>query len=242
MTIQVESDAGTRDHILRLIAERGPITAAQLAKILYLTAAAVRRHLIALEEDGLISEHAPSGPGVAKRGRPARHYVTTPRAQDQLKTGYSDIATHALAFMRETMGDESIEAFAQQRVAELEARYGAVIAHLPNDPVKRAQGLVKALNEDGYAASLRSVGPRGFALQLCQGNCPVLKVATAFPELCEAETKAFGRLLNVHVQRLSTQSSGNHVCTTHIPLMIQTSRRTPPPGVSASDDVKEGNQ
>jgi len=42
-------------------------------------------------------------------------------------------------------------------------------------------------------------------------------VAAQFPQLCEAEAEAFGRLLGVHVQRLATLAHGEHVCTTHVP-------------------------
>jgi predicted ArsR family transcriptional regulator len=42
-------------------------------------------------------------------------------------------------------------------------------------------------------------------------------VAAEFPQLCEAETEAFSRLLGVHVQRLATLAHGDHVCTTHVP-------------------------
>jgi hypothetical protein len=46
----------------------------------------------------------------------------------------------------------------------------------------------------------------------------VQHVAREFPQLCEAETEAFSRLLGVHVQRLATLAHGEHVCTTHIPV------------------------
>ncbi|MDK7160631.1 transcriptional regulator, partial [Pauljensenia sp. UMB3104] len=50
------------------------------------------------------------------------------------------------------------------------------------------------------------------------GHCPIQNVAGDFPQLCDAETLAFGKLLDVHVQRLSTLAGGGHVCTTHIPV------------------------
>ncbi|HEX7590184.1 MAG TPA: transcriptional regulator, partial [Demequinaceae bacterium] len=59
-----------------------------------------------------------------------------------------------------------------------------------------------------------------FALQLCQGHCPVQSVAEAAPEWCEEETRVLARLLGVHVQRLSTLAGGAHVCTTNIPLAV----------------------
>jgi predicted ArsR family transcriptional regulator len=45
----------------------------------------------------------------------------------------------------------------------------------------------------------------------------VAHVATAFPQLCEAETEAFAELLGSHVQRLATIAHGDHVCTTSVP-------------------------
>jgi len=52
---------------------------------------------------------------------------------------------------------------------------------------------------------------------LCQHHCPIAHVAAQFPELCEAETKAFSELLGTHVQRLATIAHGDGVCTTFIP-------------------------
>ncbi|MGJ9528577.1 DNA glycosylase AlkZ-like family protein, partial [Actinotignum sp. GS-2025c] len=46
----------TREGILRLIMERGPISAAELAQLAILTPAGVRRHLVALEDAGAITE------------------------------------------------------------------------------------------------------------------------------------------------------------------------------------------
>jgi hypothetical protein len=37
-----------------------------------------------------------------------------------------------------------------------------------------------------------------------------------YPQLCEAETGAFGRLLGRPVQRLATIARGDGVCTTHV--------------------------
>jgi predicted ArsR family transcriptional regulator len=56
----------------------------------------------------------------------------------------------------------------------------------------------------------------------------VAHVAAEFPQLCEAETQAFARLLGTHVQRLATIAHGDGVCTTHVPVprVLTTSRRT----------------
>ena len=41
-------------------------------------------------------------------------------------------------------------------------------------------------------------------------------MAAEFPQLCEAETEAFGRLLGTPVQRLATIAHGDGICTTHV--------------------------
>jgi len=71
------------------------------------------------------------------------------------------------------------------------------------------------LSADGYAASSQQAGT---GVQVCQHHCPIAHVAADFPQLCEAETEMFGRLLGTHVQRLATIAHGDGICTTHIPL------------------------
>jgi predicted ArsR family transcriptional regulator len=104
-------------------------------------------------------------------------------------------------------------------VGELERRYLPDVEAAGTEPAERARALAAGLTADGYAATVRPAagGIPGLGMQLCQGHCPVQHVAREFPELCEAETHAFSRLLGVHVQRLATLAHGEHVCTTHVP-------------------------
>ena len=221
-----DQEASTRRRILQLVAADGPVSAADLAAALDLAAAGVRRHLQALEQSEQIVVHI--GPaGSRGRGRPARRYVVTAQGQAALTQRYAEIATDALHFLADAAGPRAVRQFAEHRVAELEARHGDVVDAAGDDVAARAQALARALAEDGYAASARPV-PGTAVVQLCQGHCPVQDVAAQFPELCEAETRAFSRMLGVHVQRLSTLGSGGHVCTTSIPAA---------PGRSASPDV-----
>jgi predicted ArsR family transcriptional regulator len=211
-------EAGTRERVLELIVERGPVSAATLARVLDLTPAAVRRHTTHLQDLGQICVHEPTGTAQRGRGRPARHYVATDAGRSVLTDAYSDLATQALQFLRDVAGTGALDAFAEARVGELERRYAPLLEQAGPVPAARLHALAAALTADGYAATTRAVGPQGFALQLCQGHCPVQDVAQAFPQLCEAETQAFSRLLGVHVQRLATLAGGGHVCTTHVPL------------------------
>lgn len=210
----------TRQVILDLIVEKGPVAAATLAKILKLTTAAVRRHVTALENDGLIVPHNTGTNTSRGRGRPARHYIATGKGHQRLNDDYSDLANKALAFIEQVAGPEAVDSFAAARSRDIERRYAPAIRQAGDDPRARAFALADALTMDGYAATVREVGNGGFAVQLCQGHCPVQSVAGEFPQLCEAETQAFSRLLNVHVQRLATLAQGEHVCTTSVPVAL----------------------
>jgi predicted ArsR family transcriptional regulator len=209
-------DDRTRDRVARTVMEQGPSTAAVLAADLGLTPAAIRRHLDALLADGLVEEREPRASAVRGRGRPARLFAVTTAGRDSFDQAYDDLAASALRFLADSGGREAVGAFARQRVAELEARYRPVVEAAPAGG--RTEALAEALSGDGYAATTRPTGSGPAAgEQLCQHNCPVAHVAEQFPELCEAETEVFARLLGTHVQRLATIAHGDGVCTTYVP-------------------------
>lgn len=225
---EADPEAGTRRRVLDLIAADGPVSAAELAAELDLTAAAVRRHLAVLEGEQQIGVHDGGGPtGPARRGRPAKRYVVTTAGQAALTQQYSELASQALRFVAEIGGADAVRSFAERRVRELEVRHADALAEAGDDPERRARVLAEGLALEGYAATARPV-PGAAAIQLCQGHCPVQDVASEFPELCEAEAHAFSRMLGVHVQRLATLAGGGHVCTTNIPIVPL--RRRPPDG------------
>jgi predicted ArsR family transcriptional regulator len=222
------SERGTRGRIARLILEHGPATAASLSTRLGLTPAAVRRHLDNLLADGMVEIRIARTYGNRGRGRPARLFAITDAGRSAFVHAYDDLAASALRFLAERAGPEAVTEFARHQVAELAARYAAAVQAAPAG--QRVQALAEALSADGYAASATGApagegrqqgGQRGE--QLCQHHCPVAHVAAEFPQLCEAETEAFSRLLGTPVQRLATIAHGDGVCTTHVtaPALVQ---------------------
>ena len=210
----VADDAPTRQRVATSLLENGASSAADLAKRLRLTPAAVRRHLDSLVGAGLAAPQPPRGTvSIRGRGRPATYFTLTDSGRHTFTQAYDDLAVSALRYLAEAGGPDAVAQFARRRTAELEERYrGSVEA--ATTPTARAQALATALAADGYAASVHSA-PVGE--QLCQHHCPVAHVATEFPELCAAETEVFGRLLGRHVQRLATIAHGDGVCTTNMP-------------------------
>ena len=85
------------------------------------------------------------------------------------------------------------------RFADLERRYRPAVSSAPL--AEQVKVLADALSADGYAASASAAAAQAAGEQLCQHHCPVAHVAAEYPQLCEAETEAFGRLLGTPVQR-----------------------------------------
>ncbi len=202
----------------RRLLEQGPATASVIAAELGLTAAAVRRHLDALEDAGYLAVHeeAPFGPRVAHRrgrGRPAKIYALTAVGRDAFEQVYDDIAIGALRFMAAHDAGHLVADFAQQRSGFFEQRYAAALDGVPLE--ERAAKLAALLSADGFAANVQQ-GP-GDSVQLCEHHCPMAHVAAEFPEFCDAEQASFSRLLGVHTVRISTMASGAEICTTHVP-------------------------
>ncbi|WP_327634400.1 transcriptional regulator [Kribbella sp. NBC_00482] len=205
-------DESTRDRVARSILTNGPSSAAVLAERLELTPAAVRRHLDHLLDEGLVESRDERVYGPRGRGRPAKVFVLTDSGRHAFHQAYDDLAATAMRFIAEAGGDDAVAEFARSRVSEVEERYRELLAQAPES--KKAEVLAQALTADGYAASTAEAG---HGAQLCQHHCPVAHVAAQFPQLCEAETEVFSRLLGKHVQRLATIAHGDGVCTTHIP-------------------------
>jgi predicted ArsR family transcriptional regulator len=227
---RADAERGTRGQVARLILELGPSTAATLGGRLGLTPAAIRRHLDTLIAEGMIETRTARTYGNRGRGRPAKLFVITDAGRSAFEHAYDDLASNALRFIADTAGPVAVAEFARRQVAELESRYAPAVAEGAS-LADRVEVLAEALSADGYAASAGPApqvrtGPlsgsgRGSVStsageQLCQHHCPVAHVAAEFPQLCEAETEAFGRLLGVPVQRLATIAHGDGICTTHV--------------------------
>ena len=207
-----EADEPTRLRVARSILVNGPSTTAALAERLDLTPAAVRRHLDQLLEEGAVESREPRSAASRGRGRPAKLFALTELGRDGFDQQYDDLAVQALRFLAETGGDEAVRKFAERRASFVEERFYDVTRDNPE--LSPAEVLAKIFTDEGYAAGVRDLP---MAEQLCQQHCPVSHVAHEFPQLCEAETEAIGRVLGRHVQRLATIAHGDGVCTTCIP-------------------------
>ena len=211
--LEPQDDVRTRDRVARSILENGPTSATRLATRLGFTPAGIRRHLDGLVVDGVLEAREPHIAVNRGRGRPSKVFVMTDKGREKFEHTYDDLAVSALKFLAANMGDEALTKFAQARAAEIEKNLRPLLDGKMKSN-ERGQALAEFLSQEGYAASITT---KSQGAELCQHHCPVAHVAAAFPQLCEAETEAFSRLLGTHVQRLATIAHGDGVCTTFIP-------------------------
>jgi len=209
-----------RDRVAASLLTQGPATASTLADRLGISGTAVRRHLDSLASQGLVvaTDRPPFGPAPARgRGRPARTFSLTAEGRSQFPSEYAELATDALSFLSDTGGPGAVTTFAEARAHALEIELRARLGEdwRGADDVEQVGAFAEALNGAGFATSAE---PAPTGVQVCQHHCPVAHVAEQFPQLCEAETEAFARLVGRHVQRLATIAHGDGVCTTVVPL------------------------
>jgi predicted ArsR family transcriptional regulator len=216
-----EEQHGTRQRVARSILDHGPSTAAELAERLGLTQPAVRRHLDTLAADGVVEPREQRVYGSRRRGRPAKVFALTECGRDAFDQAYDELAVEALRWIERGAGGgergaAAVMAFARAKAAAQAEAYRPLVERAA--PGERTRALAEALSLHGYAATARSApAPAVGGQQLCQHHCPVAHAAARFPQLCEAETEVFSRLLGTHVQRLATIAHGDGVCTTFVP-------------------------
>lgn len=212
----LSEDIRTRDAVARSILENGPSTAAALSEKLGFTPAGIRRHLDALVADGVLEAREPHSALIRGRGRPSKVFVMTDDGREKFEHSYDDLAVAALKYMSSQMGEQSIKAFAETRADDIIKKATMTMTKRSH----KSEALAEFLTEQGYAAS---VAVKSHGEEICQHHCPIAHVAAEFPQLCEAETRAFSELLGTHVQRLATIAHGDGVCTTFIPKTAHTS-------------------
>jgi predicted ArsR family transcriptional regulator len=207
----------TRDVVARSILESGPTTAVALAEKLDITPAGIRRHLDSLIAEGVLTSREPYQSSASRsRGRPSKVFLMTDEGREKFEHSYDDLAVAALKFMASKNGSHLVDEFAQTRAADFE-RKGQSIRNSNKSLLEKSKMLAKLLTKEGYSATTDKMGN---GEEICQHHCPIAHVASEFPQLCEAETEAFSKILGTHVQRLATIADGDGVCTTFVPTNI----------------------
>jgi predicted ArsR family transcriptional regulator len=195
--------------VLYAMRRRGEATVDQLAGALGLTVSAVRQHLAALGELGLVaSAGAPREPG--RRGRPTQVHHLTAAAEPLFPKAYGELTNQLLGYLDDASVTQVFLRRRDDRIAAGRAR----LATKP-DFAGRVGELATILDEDGYLASFEEVEPDRFLVT--EHNCAILSVAREHPHACSSEIEFIRALLpEASVERTTHMVAGAHSCTYEI--------------------------
>src|SRR5919112_6653537 len=198
----------TRRAIVKLLKTEGPLGSAQLAERLGLTAMAVRLHLYALQEEGLVeSEDRP-----VPVGRPAKFWRLTREADRHFPEAYAELSVALIEAMQETLGDDGVNRVLASRCARQKSDYAKRIRR--GDPLdKKLEELARVRTEEGYMAEVRPEEESGGFL-LVENHCPICAAANACQGFCSTELELFRSALGpgVKVERVEHIVSGDRRC------------------------------
>ena len=194
---------GTKARLLELVKRHGSPTAQALAQELDISLPAARKHLQGLQEAGLIASRTEKPGG---RGRPQHVYALSDRGESTFPKSYASLCSDVLRHIEDLFGEGAVLQVLNARQAEM---YSRLAAGIQGELPERVQTLALKLREAGYAAeALEEDG----VWYLVERNCPALKVAREYGQMCESELKLYSDLLGVPVVRESRIACGAAEC------------------------------
>lgn len=196
---------GSDRPLLDLIRRRGPLTIAEMASGLGVTATAVRNRLSRLCGAGLVERRAEH----RGRGRPRFVYEASAEAHRRLGQNYADLA---VVLWEELM--RSVEDRKLRRV--LFARITDRLADLYRAEV-RGQGWQERLEQLGTLLHGRGieteVARRGDAMPVLElHSCPYFELAESDRDICSLERKMFEKVLGRSLKLSQCRLDGHRSC------------------------------
>jgi predicted ArsR family transcriptional regulator len=195
----------TKDEIVKLLRQRGSLTAGDLAREVGITSVAVRQHLDVLTASGLVAAATERRP----IGRPRRVYSLTERADELFPKAYHTLANVILEQLQERVGGGGVLELFDDRRRWLERQYrprveGKCLA-------ERVATVAQIQEENGYMAEWEQRDDGSFVLR--EHNCPICKVACNFPQACQKEMELLANLLDADITREQHMARGDRMCS-----------------------------
>ncbi|HEU4793485.1 MAG TPA: winged helix-turn-helix transcriptional regulator [Nitrolancea sp.] len=195
----------TRRQVLTTLKKSDGLTADQLSVLLGITSMAVRKHLSALERDGLIESTVVRRPV----GRPVHVYRLSVLAEDFFPKHYHVVITDLLSDLLELDGEQKVELLLARR-AERTRHFLAERVNKAGTFEERVEALAEGMDELGYLAAWERIDDSTYMIR--QFNCAIQRVATCFPVVCQYESESFGEILDADVERCSHILAGDCMC------------------------------
>lgn len=194
-----------QDLLKLLLKSKGGLTVVELAAQLNITRNAVRQHVVALENEGLLThgESRPSG------GRPEQLYVLTEAGKELFPRHYSWFAQLVVESLKQEAGAEALRARLKDmgaRVAgQLRGQQGAL-----DSPQQKAAKLAEIMAQLGYDASTLPVADNVPVIEA--DNCVFHHLAMADPDICEFDLALMSSFADAEVEHQECMAKGGNVC------------------------------
>jgi predicted ArsR family transcriptional regulator len=198
--------ADTKRRIVDRLKRVESATATDLAAEFGLTDTALRQHLDALEDAGVVTRSSASPTG---RGRPPVHWQLAPAA-GVFPDRHGELSVDLISTVRSTLGERALDKVIAARSDRQTEGYSKVLAGATT-LAERLRRLADIRSEEGYLAEAR---PDGDAFILIEHHCPIRDAAAACGALCSAELDVFQRSLgnDVTVTRTQHVLAGDRRC------------------------------
>jgi predicted ArsR family transcriptional regulator len=194
--------------LLDVIRRKGPLTVAEMAVELGVTATAVRNRLTRLLGSGLIERAVVHGAG--GRGRPKHTYQASAEAHKRLGQNYADLAVVLWDEMMRTVEDRKLRRLLFARITDRLAELYR--AQVTGDAWEgRLVQLGTILHDRGIEAEV--VRGEGDALPILkQHSCPYFELAEVDHAVCAMERKMFEKVLGRGLRLSQCRLDGHRSC------------------------------
>ena len=192
--------------LLDLIRRRGPLTVAEMAAELGVTATAVRNRLTRLVGAGLIERRTEHG----GRGRPKHSYQASAEAQKRLGQNYADLAVVLWDEMMRSVEDRKLRRILFGRITDrLASLYRAQVTDEQWEG--RLVQLGSLLHERGVETEVAR-DEAGALPVLKQHSCPYYELAEEDRSICAMERKMFEKVLGRGLRLSQCRLDGHRSC------------------------------
>ncbi|WP_068635407.1 helix-turn-helix transcriptional regulator [Thauera butanivorans] len=198
---------GTRQRELLklLLRSKGGLTVVELSARLGISSNAVRQHLAALENEGLVAhgESRPSG------GRPEQLYVLTAAGKELFPRQYSWFAQLVVESMKQEAGAEAT----RERLAAMGSGIARLLLRQHGGLEGRRQRVAKLAElMEALGYEIGSVDAEGKEPVIEANNCVFHKLAMDDPDICEFDLALLSTFTDSKVDHQECIAKGGNVC------------------------------
>jgi len=211
--MEAEKLSAAKQRLLEQLKRAGGAAPGELAEVLSLTDTAVRQHLQALAEAGLVHRSTRASSG---RGRPASEWSLTPLAQQVFPDRHADLTVELIGSARAAFGEEGLDRLIDHR-AQAQARdYRRTLDRAGKRLGARVRALARRRTAEGYMAV--AIRESDGSYLLIEHHCPICEAASHCSGLCKAEQRVFEEVLGegVRVDRIEHLLSKGTRCVYRI--------------------------